>query len=171
MEVLKAMGVTVRKEKCKFFMPEVEGLGHIISKEGIRVNPEKTEALNNAPVPRNIKELQSFTGGVNYYAKFIPKMAILCKSLYDLLQKGVEWHWGVKQQEAFGALKAKMTSAPVLEIYNRNLPVKLDCDASTYGIGAVLSHAYPNGEEKPVAFASRTLNKNEQNYSQLDKEA
>ena len=98
-------------------------------------------------------------------------MAVLCKPLYDLLQKGVEWNWGVKQEEAFNVLKSKMISAPVLGIYNRNLPVKLDCDASYYGIGAVLSHAYPNGDEKPVAFASRTLNENEQNYSQLDKEA
>ena len=71
MEILKGMGVTVRKEKCNFFMPEVINLGHIISKDGIRVNPEKTEALNNAPVPRNAKELQSFIGGVNYYASLI----------------------------------------------------------------------------------------------------
>ena len=93
MDLLKVMGVTVRKEKCKFFMLEVENLGHIISKMGIRVNPEKTEALGNVPVPKNVKELQSFIRGVNYYAKFIPNMATLCKPLYDLLKKGTKWTW------------------------------------------------------------------------------
>ena len=171
MDLLKVMGVTVRKEKCKFFMLEVEHLGHIISKMGIRVNPEKTEALGNVPVPKNVKELQSFIGGVNYYAKFIPNMATLCKPLYDLLKKGTKWTWDVKQQEAFGTLKSKLISTPILEIYDGQLPVKLDCDASNYGVGAVLSHVYPNGDEKPVAYASRTLNKSEKNYSQLDKEA
>ena len=95
------MGVTVRKEKCKFFMLEVENLGHIISKMGIRVNPEKTEALGNVPVPKNVKELQSFIGGVNYYAKFIPNMATLCKPLYDLLKKGNQMDLGRKTTRGF----------------------------------------------------------------------
>ena len=171
MVILNNMGVTVKREKCKFFMDEVENLGHIISKDGLRVNPSKTEALNHAVEPSNIKELQSFIGGVNYYSKFIPNMASICKPLYSLLKKDVEWCWGVNQQKAFEALKRKLTSAPILEVYNMNLKIVLDCDASKYGIGAVLSHVYPNGDEKPVTYASRTLNRSEANYSQLDKEA
>ena len=83
----------------------------------------------------------------------------------------MEWHWGQDQQLAFDTLKSKITSSPILTVYDRNLKLILDCDASKYGIGAVFSQQYPNGEEKPLAYASLTLNKSEVNYSQLDKEA
>ena len=165
------LGVTIRKEKCQFFMNEVEHLGHIIDRNGIRVNPNKTEALYNAPISTNVKELQSFIGGVNYYAKFIPDMAKICKPLYKLLQKDIVWSWQNKQERAFHILKSKLTSAPVLAVYDKKLRIKLDCDASKYGVGAVLSQVNANDEENPIAYASRTLNKSEANYSQLDKEA
>ena len=98
-------------------------------------------------------------------------MATICKPLYSLLQKKVEWIWGTEQQHAFDILKTKLVSTPILAVYDSNLKVVLDCDASQYGIGAVLLHVYPNGDEKPLAYASRTMNKSEINYSQLDKEA
>ena len=150
---------------------EVEHLGHIIDKHGIRVNVSKVEAIKNAPAPTNVKQLQSFIGCINYYSKFIPNMASICKPLYALLEKSSEWCWQQKDQDAFDCLKLQLTSAPVLVIYDQTLPVKLDCDASSYGIGAILSNVYPNGDEKPIAFASRTLNTSERNYSQVDKEA
>ena len=98
-------------------------------------------------------------------------MASICKPLYALLEKSSKWCWQQKDQDAFDCLKLQLTSAPVLVIYDQTLPVKLDCDASSYGIGAILSNVYPNGDEKPIAFASRTLNTSERNYSQVDKEA
>ena len=67
-------------------------------------------------------------------------------------------------------MKNKLTAAPVLMNYDRNMPLKLACDASGYGLGAVLSHILPDKSERPIAFASRTLNDHEKNYSQLDKE-
>ena len=149
------LGVTVRKEKCRFFMNEVEHLGHIIDRNGIRVNPNKTEALYNAPIPTNVKELQSFIGGVNYYAKFIPDMAKICKPLYKLLQKDIVWSWQNEQERAFHILKSKLTSAPVLAVYDKKLRIKLDCDASKYGVGAVLSQVNANDEENPIAYAQQ----------------
>ena len=80
------------------------------------------------------------------------------------------WCWSGKEAEAFFNLKRKLTEAPVLCIYDKYLPIKLACDASSYGIGAVLSHVYPDQSERPMAFASRTLNVSDKNYSQLDKE-
>ena len=128
-------------------MDEVEHLGLIISKEGLRVNPENIAAVKNAPSPKDTKQLQSFIGGINYYSKFIPDMASICKPLYILLQKEQPWSWGEMQENAFQLLKTKLSSAPVLSVYDRNLPLKLDCDASQYGVGAVLSNAYPSGNE------------------------
>ena len=148
-------------------MNEVEHLGHIIDRNGIRVNPNKTEA----PITTNVKELQCFIGGVNYYAKFIPDMAKICKSLYKLLEKDIVWGWQNEQERASHILKSKLTSAPVLAVYDKKLRIKLDCDASKYGVGAVLSQVNANDEENPIAYASRTLNKSKANYSQLDKEA
>ena len=75
------------------------------------------------------------------------------------------------QEEAFSKLKDKLASAPVLMHFSDNLPLKLDTDASQYGVGAVISHVLPTGEERPIAFASRTLNKSERNYAQIEKEA
>ena len=170
LKALYALGVTIRKDKCKFFMAEVKNLGHIISKNGIRVDPEKTEAVKNAPQPTNVKELQSFIGAVNYYGKFIPDMATICKPLYMLLQKDIKWTWGKDQEGSFQALKDKLTSSPVLTVYDKNMPVILDCDASQYGLGAVISHVYSDGEERTIAYISRTLSKSELNYSQIDKE-
>ena len=79
--------------------------------------------------------------------------------------------WSKGQEEAFSKLKDKLASAPVLMHFSDNLPLKLDTDASQYGVGAVISHVLPTGEEPPIAFASRTLNKSERNYAQIEKDA
>ena len=97
-------------------------------------------------------------------------MASITSPLYELLRKEVSWSWTNKQQIAFTKLKQKLTKAPFLMVYDKNLSIKLACDASSYGVGAVLSHVLPDNSEHPIAFASRTLNKHEKMYSQLDKE-
>ena len=91
--------------------------------------------------------------------------------LYQLLQKDTEWTWGSSQVEAFTAAKAQLTSSNLLVHYSSERDLVLSCDASPYGVGAVLSHRMEDGEEKPVAFASRSLSAVEKRYSQLDKEA
>ena len=93
--------------------------------------------------------------------------------LNELLRDGIKWKWSRSEEDAFAKLKDKLAKAPVLVHYQNNLPLKLDTDhdPSQYGIGAVISHVFPNGEEKPIAFASRTLNKSERNYAQIEKEA
>ena len=120
--------------------------------------------------PKDLKQLQSFLGGINYYSKFIPNMADIAKPLYRLIEKESEWKWTNIEQSSFEILKQCLLNAPILAMYDKNLPLKVDCDASQYGLGAVLSHVYPDKSEKPIAYASRTLNKSEINYSQVDKE-
>ena len=96
---------------------------------------------------------------------------MIAQPLTQLLQKGVGWKWTRKQTDAFKQLKQLIVSAPVLTHYDPKLPVILDADASAYGIGAAISHIFPNGEERPIAFSSRTLSKVERGYAQVEREA
>ena len=91
-------------------------------------------------------------------------------ALYTLLCQGVNWRWGLKEQETFQKSKDLLLSSKVLVHFNPQLPVVLACDASSYGIGGVLAHKMPDGTEKPIGFASRTLFVAEQQYSQIEKE-
>ena len=108
---------------------------------------------------------------INYYAKFISNYSTITHPLNELLKDGVEWKWSEDQERAFKQLKDKLSSAPVLMHFSEKLPLKLDTDASQYGVGAVISHVLPSGEERPIAYASRTLTKSERNYAQIEKEA
>ena len=173
-EVLRRLskaGMWLKRSKCAFLLPSVQYLGHTISAEGLRTSDEKVIGILKAPAPRNVTELRSFLGLVNYYGKFLPDLATTLAPLYALLQKQKKWAWGREQKEAFQKVKDLLKSSRVLVHFDDKLPLILSCDASPYGIGAVLSHKMTNGDERPVCFASRTLTSAEQRYSQLDKEA
>ena len=167
---LETAGMRLKRSKCAFMLSEVEYLGHRITAEGLRPTPEKTRAIVNAPAPQSVSQLKSFLGLVNYYAKFLPNLSSTLAPLYSLLQKYVEWSWGKDQEEAFQRAKQLLTSSNVLAHYDPTRELLLACDASPYGIGAVLSLVMADGSDKPVAFASRSLTPAEKRYSQLYKE-
>ena len=167
---LEKAGARLKREKCKFMLPSVEYLGHRISADGLQPTDSKIKALKEAHVPRNVSQLKAFVGLLNYYGKFVPKLSTLLAPLHRLLQKATTWTWGHDQQQAFDRVKQVLTSDRVLAHYDPSLPLILACDASPYGVGAVLSHRLPDGTEKPVAFISRSLGPAEKKYSQLDKE-
>ena len=96
---------------------------------------------------------------------------MIAQPLTQLLQKGVDWKWTSKQIDAFKQLKQLIVSAPVLTHYDPKIPVVLNADALAYGIGTVISHVFPNGEERPIAFSFRTLSKAERGYVQVEREA
>lgn len=102
---------------------------------------------------------------------FLPQKATIAEPLHQLLGKKARWNWGPEEAAAFSAVKNLLSSKSVLVQYHQTLPLLLTCDASRYGVGAVLSHRMPNGTEAPIAFYSRTLSLVERNYGQLDKEA
>ena len=108
---------------------------------------------------------------VNYYGKFLSDIATIWSPLYHLLQKSTPWRWGQKQREAIQQIKELLRSSRVLTHFDDQLPLVLHCNASPYGLGAVLSHRMPSEEEKPVGFTSRTLSKAKRNSSHLDKKA
>ena len=160
----------VNKTKCLFFADEIKYIRFLIDKSGIRINPWKIDPVLNMPQTTNFKQLQSFLRAVNYYLKFIPNMADIAKYLYKLIEKNAIWEWKNECDNSFRVLKQHSLESPVLSMYGPNLPLKVDCDASKYCLGTVLSRKYPDGTENSIAYASRKLNKNEINYSQVDKE-
>ncbi|XP_068140344.1 uncharacterized protein [Drosophila tropicalis] len=164
-------GLRLRRDKCQFRVPSVEFLGFKIDALGIRPCASKVEAIKCAPAPKDKKQLQAFLGLINFYHAFLPHKATVAEPLHRLLDKNAPWVWAHKHQDAFMNLKNLVTSQNVLMHFDSKLPVSLTCDASPYGIGAVLSHKLQDGSEKPIAFYSRTLSKTERNYSQIDREA
>lgn len=95
----------------------------------------------------------------------------MLKPLNDLLKANCAWKWSQQCSAVFQKVKKLLMEAPVLAHYDPTLPIRLAGDALAYGIGAVLSHKFPDGSERPIAYVSRTLSKAEGNYAQLEKEA
>ena len=168
---LHERGFRLKKSKCVFMQFSVEYLGYQVDAEGLHATEGKVKAILEAPKPHNVKELRSFLGLVNYYGRFVPNLATMAYPLNQLLCKDVKWVWSKKCDKAFSALKEQLASQSVLVHYDVNLPLKLACDASSYGLGVVISHIMPDNSERPIAYASRSLSKAERNYSQIEKEA
>ena len=163
---MQKAGLRLKRQMCAFLLPSVEYLGHKITAEGIQPTEQ---AIKDAPAPKNVTQLRSFLGLINYYAKFLPRLSSTLAPLYKLLQKGVQWKWRADQEKAFIEAKQQLALPRLLAHYNVENDVILSCDASPYGVGAVLSQVV-NGEEKPVAFASRSLAPAERIYAQIDRE-
>ena len=161
----------MRKSKCVFMANSVEFLGHRIDAEGLHPLESKIEAMVKVPPPKNVTELKSFLGMVNYYAKFLPNLSTTISPLYTLLKKNSRWQWTEECSQAFLAAKGMLTSSKVLAHYNPKLPLILATDASSYGVGAVLTQVSEEGTERPIAYVSRTLSDAERNYAQIEKEA
>ena len=166
---LSRFGLRLKKSKCMFMQSSVEYLGYKVDAEGIHPSPSRVEAIASARAPQDASEVQSFVGLINYYRKFIPNLATILEPI-DALKKCKEFEWTPQCQRAFQEVKKILTSGAVLVYFDPQKDVTLAVDASPYGIGAVISHATPEGD-KPIAYASRKLTKAETNYSQLEKEA
>ncbi|UYV65035.1 K02A2.6-like [Cordylochernes scorpioides] len=172
-EVLKSiqrMGLTLKKEKCEFKKSSLIFLGCRIDAEGIHPTEEKCEAIKNFPKPENKKELQSFLGLLNFYSKFLKDRTTVLEPLHRLLNKRNCWKWKEVEDRAFREAKNLIQSDLVLTPYDARKPLVLACDASPFGVGAVLSHV-EEGMERSIAFASRTMSQTERRYAQIDKEA
>ncbi|XP_029141787.1 uncharacterized protein K02A2.6-like, partial [Protobothrops mucrosquamatus] len=136
-------GLKLKQDKCKIGVASTEFLGFRIDAQGIRPAEDKLLAIQQAPSPKSKSELQAFLGLLNFYHAFPPHKAAV----------------------------ALLTSNAVLAHFNEQLPVCIACDASPYGVGAVLSHLKADGTQVPVAYYSRTLSSAERNYAQIDREA
>ena len=168
---LKNYGFRLKLRKCKFFQVSVKYLGKIISSEGIHPSPKKVEAILEVAPPADVSELRYFLGMVNRYGCFIRCLADLSAPLNRLLKKDEPWSWNTECQESFVKIKEALTTTKVLAHFSPDLSLGLGCDASAVGIGAVLFHRYPDGTERPIAYASKSLISAEKNYSQIEREA
>ena len=166
---LQEAGLTLKPSKCRFGEERLKYLGHIISAEGIAVNPVKIESVVKFPVPRNLTEVRRFVNLCGYYRRFVKNFARLAVPLHALMKKDIPFLWGEKQQESFEKLKLALVTPPVLCFPREDLPVNLHTDASAKGLRAVLCHV-EDGKEKVIAYASRSLNKMEAKYTTSEQE-
>ena len=171
LERLRKYNVHANMEKCEFQKDRIEYLGFEIDRTGIRPAQKKCEAITNVPTPRNVEQLGSFLGMIQYYGKHIPNMSSICGPLNELRKAGCAFEWTSRRENAFQQLKSALTSPAVLVPYDDKKALGISADASHYGVGAVLFHIYADKSEKPIYYASRTLNDHEKNYSQIEKEA
>lgn len=167
---LEDAGLRLKRSKCTLLADEVQYLGYSVDAKGVHTVESKVKAVVDAPTPTNVTELKAYLGLLNYYNRFLPNLSTLLAPLYYLLKKNVNWEWRESQNEAFLRSKDLLKSAKVLVHYSGDRDLILACDASQYGVGAVLSHKMDEGTEKPIGFVSRTLTPAERKYSHLDKE-
>lgn len=166
---LRESNFKIQMDKSEFLKLETAYLGHVISREGIKPNPDKISAIQNYPIPKTPKEIKQFLGLVGYYRKFIPDFARLTKPLTQCLKKGKKISFDADYTNCFERCKTLLTNDPILQYPDFTKEFNLTTDASNLAIGAILSQG-PIGSDKPVCYASRTLNDSEVNYSTIEKE-
>ena len=170
MERIQKAGLKLNEEKCLFGSTEVVFLGHLFSQDGVKPDPAKIEAIRDIPTPKSKQDLQRLLGMITFLRKFIPNLSIITAPSRQLMESDVEWHWSRQHNVALDQIKKLLTESPTLRYYDPKLPTKTSVDASKFGLGAVLLQKHDD-IWAPVAYASRSLNKSEQNYAQIEKEA
>ena len=151
--------------KCEFWKNQVEFLGHVLSANGVAVDPSKVRAVQEWKQPKSVSQIRSFLGLAGYYRRFIEGFSSIAKPLTTLLKKDQKYIWNSKCEESFQELKKRLTSAPVLVLPDIHKAFVIYCDASHQGLGCVLMQ-----DGKVVAYASRQLRSHELNYPTHDLE-
>lgn len=169
LERLRKANLKLHPSKCHLFQRRVSFLGHVISEKGIEMQEEKISVVRDWPVPRNITELRSFLGLCSYYRRFVKNFSNIAAPLHRLQRKDAPFVWTEEQETAFNQLKEALTTAPVLGMPREDGVFKVDTDASSVGLGAVLSQDQ-DGREVVIAYSSRSLSRAERNYDVTKKE-
>ena len=157
-------------EKCDFFRHKIKYLGFIFNKNSRKTDPENTSAIKNMLAPTNVKTLRSFLRFVSHYSPFLSKLDRVRAPLNNLL-KNIRWDWSDACQSTFSRVKSSLSSNLLLTYYDSSMDIEVVSDAFNYGVRAIISHFFPDGSQKEIAYASRSLIPAERNYSQIEKEA
>ena len=165
LQTLRERQLYAKLSKCQFWLDRVAFLGHVISAEGVSVDPQKIEAVVNWKPPKNVSEVRSFLGLAGYYRKFVEGFSKIAAPLTKLTRKDVKYDWVDACQQSFEELKSRLTSAPVLVLPNGRDGFVVYSDASRQGLGCVLMQ-----NDRVIAYASRQLKKHEHNYPTHDLE-
>ena len=162
-------GLTLKPSKCSFAMKKIKYLGHVLSKDGIEVDTDKTDAVSSFPVPETQTQIRSFLGLAGWYRKFVPNYSKLAAPMNTLLKKdfkkSIKSEWTHECQIGFEALKEALTSPPILIFPDQSRPFYLVTDASQTSISYILGQIDDKNREHVVAYGGRSLNKSEKNYS------
>eukprot|EP00253_Pinus_taeda_P028554 PITA_28554 len=164
-------GISLNPKKSLFALEEGKLLGHIISKDGIRIDPERIQAILQIPYPRTIKELQEFLGKINFLRIFIPNLAELIRLLRNMLKKYAKVRWSLETKQAFESIKTALTQTPVLTSPQFDKDFIIFSFASEHTIATVLLKKDDQGNEKPIAFFSRALRDAPLKYQIMEKHA
>ena len=153
------------RAKCSFNKPELEFLGHIVGREGVRVDPKKVQVVRDWIPPKDAHGVRRFLGLSNYFRRFIHQYSEKALPLTRLLRTNAQFHWGPEQQQAFEAIKQALTTAPVLAMPDFTKPFTVVTDASDQTVGGVLLQ-----EQRAIAYESRQLIAAERNYTVSERE-
>jgi len=167
---LRQAQLKIKLKKCYFCLPIISFLGHIVGRNVIQPDPTKIEKVKSFPVPANLTQLRAALGLFSYYRKFIKDFSRIAKPMTLLLKKDTPFEWTTKQQNAFEQLKQKLITTPILKYPDFTRPFIVYTDASGIGLGAILSQKDEHEKECVIAYASRSLNSAEQNYTVTDQE-
>ena len=167
---LDAHDLRLQTSKCLFRQKSVPAFGHIISATGITPDPRNLQSIQDAPVPTNVTDVQSFLGVVNFYSSFLSDVASLAEPLRRLTRKGETFSWTAECDLSFQTLKKSLVENLRVFVFDPEAQTFVTTDASDVGIGGVLSQMQ-NGKEVPIAFFSKTLSPTERNYATNEKEA
>ena len=167
---LQENGLAVSADKCVWRTTEVEFLGYVLSREGVKMANDKVDAVLSWKTPESLTEVQSFLGFANFYRRFIQDYSRVARPLTELTKKSEKWAWNNEAEAAFKELKQRFTTAPILAHFDATKPVIIETDASDFALGAVLSQRDDNNRLHPVAFHSRKFVPAEINYEIHDKE-
>ncbi|GET63396.1 hypothetical protein GLOIN_2v1765994 [Rhizophagus irregularis DAOM 181602=DAOM 197198] len=170
LEKLKEASLILKLKKCIFGKTEIEFLGHVVGKNGLKPSPGKVEKIQKLTAPINIKGVRSILGLCTYYRKFIKDFSKIVKPITSLLRKDEKFEWGIKQHEALEILKRKLTEEPVLRQPDWLRKFILITDASGIGLGAVLAQKDDKGQEYVIEYASKSLNRTEQRWPITEQE-
>ena len=160
------LNLTLRKDKCQFYMPRIEFFGMIFSGQGMSADPAKIEAIKQADAPSSVSDVRSLLGMANYVSRFIRNYADIVAPLRDLTHKGAEFKWQEVHQQALDQLKCSLTSDDVMAYFDPRKKTVLIVDASPVGLGAILTQ-----DGKVIAYASKALSSVEKRYPQIEREA
>ena len=170
LDVLRQHQLYAKVQKCEFHKPQMTFVGYMVSQDGIGMDPAKVAAILDWPVPKTVKEVQSFLGFANFYRKFIKDYSAVATPLTTLTRKSVAFTWSPAADAAFRALQQAFTSAPILRHFQPELPLTIEADASDFAMGCILSQTTPTGDLHPICFYSRKFTPAELNYPIYDKE-
>ena len=162
---LRSANLKLNPDKCHFCKPSVLYLGHVVTPEGIKPDPQKLVAIKDYPRPSSVTDVRAFIGLASYYRRFVREFARLAAPLHKLQRKNITFIWTKECELSFQSLKSSLATAPILPYPDFTKEFQLETDASDLGIGCVLSQ-----DGHVISYASRTLNRHEKNYSTIEKE-